>query len=160
MYVNDAWLLYEQLEQNKNCEVNIYILNSLVYLFSCAIKTHELEAKVLPQFERHRIAHDVNTYQHLTKLYLNLNELDKVVELYYKSIEAGHTPTWRLMTNFLVASIKKTDPNLITEALQKFSELEMSPKPQLLSKLSQVPNMPDKLYMILKTKFMPFGPLK
>ena len=136
MYINDAWLLYEQIEQSKDCEVNVFILNSLVYLFSCALKTQELEAKVLPQFERHRIQHDVNTYQHLTKLYLNLRDLEKVIELYRKSIEAGHRPTWRLLMNYLEASMRLTDSNLIINALEKFTELELTPKPQMLSKLS------------------------
>ena len=70
------------MQTKVDCEVNVNILNSLVYLYSCALRPEELEAKVLPQYAKHRIEHDVCTYAHLTKMYLNLRDLDKVVDLY------------------------------------------------------------------------------
>ena len=55
MYVNDAWELYEQMQNMPENEVNINILNSLVHFYSAALRPEELEQKVLPQYEKHRV---------------------------------------------------------------------------------------------------------
>jgi hypothetical protein len=65
-----------------DCEPNIQILNSLVLLFSNALNVEELERKVLPLYVQNNIKHDVYTFQHLSKMYLNMRELDQVVKLY------------------------------------------------------------------------------
>ena len=70
MYVNDAWLLYEQMQSMPECEVNINVLNSLVHLYSSALRPEELEQKVLPQYEKHRVEYDANTFTHLANMYL------------------------------------------------------------------------------------------
>ena len=57
-------------------------------MYSNALKPIDLETKVLPEYTKHRIQHDVYTYQHITKMYLNMLELDKVIELYRKCLDA------------------------------------------------------------------------
>lgn len=59
-------------------EPNIHILNSLVLLFSNALSVEELERKVLPLYAKNSIKYDVYTFQHLTKMYLNIRDLDQV----------------------------------------------------------------------------------
>lgn len=76
MYVNDGWLLYEQMTQQTDFEPNIRVLNSLSLLFANALKVEELEQKVLPLYAKNRIKFDVYTYQIITKMYLNIRELD------------------------------------------------------------------------------------
>lgn len=78
MYLTDGWELYQQMIKETDYEPNIYILNSLVLLFSNALSVEELERKVLPLYTQNNINYDVYTFQHLTKMYLNMRELDQV----------------------------------------------------------------------------------
>ena len=52
-------------------EVNLQILNSMLELYCHALKPHELESKVLPEYTRFNIKYDINTYAHLMRLHLN-----------------------------------------------------------------------------------------
>ena len=61
MYVKDAFDLFHNLLKD-SLEPNIHILNSLVYLHACALRPEQLEAEVLPLFEKYRTKHDVYTY--------------------------------------------------------------------------------------------------
>ena len=72
------------MQDSPDCEISINILNSLIELYKVANKPLELEQKVLPQYALNKINFDQNTYNHLAKLYLNLRDLDKVVEIYDK----------------------------------------------------------------------------
>ena len=93
--------------------MSVEVLNSLLYLFTVAVKPQEIEAKILPQYTLHNIPFDENTYAHLSKLYLNLRELDKVVELFDKSQEAGLKPVNKLLACFLEAGLRKQDTSII-----------------------------------------------
>ena len=85
MYLNDGWELYQQMISETDYEPNIIIINSLVLLYSNALNVEELERKVLPLYAQNNIKYDVYTFQHLSKMYLNMRELDQVVALYQKS---------------------------------------------------------------------------
>ena len=141
-------------------EVNINILNSLVHLYSAALRPEELEQKVLPQFEKHRVKQDANTFTHLAKLYLKLRDLDKVVELYNTCLESGYQPKYKLVSHYLEAGLRKEDSELIYDGLKKFHELGLVPHQYVLKKLGQLRHMPDNIYVLLKTKFPQYGLLK
>jgi pentatricopeptide repeat protein len=94
-YCDDAWLLYTQLRDKPECEITIQVLNSLLILYGNALKPQELESKVLPEYQVNRIEYDANTYSHLMKLFLNIRDLDKVIELYRKSQDAEIKPVYR-----------------------------------------------------------------
>jgi hypothetical protein len=49
MYINDAWSLLETMQKD-GLDLNINILNSMTYLYSNALRSEELEAKVLPLY--------------------------------------------------------------------------------------------------------------
>jgi hypothetical protein len=53
-------------------------------LHSNALRVEELDANVLPLYEKYKIKHDVFTFQHISKMYLNLREFDLVKNLYKK----------------------------------------------------------------------------
>ena len=84
-YCQDAWELYEQMQDSPDCEVSVEVLNSLLYLNTVAIRPLEIESKILPLYQQHKLKYDENTYAHLAKLYLDKRELDKVVELFDRS---------------------------------------------------------------------------
>ena len=93
-------------------------------------------------------------------MYLNLRDLDKVIDLYRQSQEKGFVPTWRLVSNYLEAGMRKEDSAVIIDGLQKFVEIEMDPHHKVLKKLGEIKHMPDKLYMLLKANFRTYGVLQ
>ena len=84
MYVKDAFELFKYIEKGKveGVDVNIHILNSLTFLFTQALRPEDLEANVLPLYEKYKIKHDMFTYQHLIRMYLNLRDLDTLMKLW------------------------------------------------------------------------------
>ena len=62
MYIKDAWALFDLIEKKTNLEVNHNILNSLVMLYANTLKVEEMEAKVLPLFDKHRLSYNVYTF--------------------------------------------------------------------------------------------------
>ena len=50
-----------------------------------ALKPLEIEHDVLPLYEKYRVPFDVFTFQNLSKMYLNMMEVDKVIEMWQKS---------------------------------------------------------------------------
>ena len=62
MFIKDAWALLDILEKKPNLEVNINVLNSMVLLYANALRPEELEAKVLPLFDKHRMQYNVYTF--------------------------------------------------------------------------------------------------
>ena len=62
MYIQDSMDLVEQIKNDENVELNVYILNSLVLLYANALRVDDLDANVLPLFTKHKIKHDVYTY--------------------------------------------------------------------------------------------------
>lgn len=47
-----------------------------------AMRADELDANVLPLYDKFKIPYDVYTFQHLSKMYLNLTEYGMVKSLY------------------------------------------------------------------------------
>ena len=43
MYIKDSWDLLDQMNK-EGVEININILNSMVYLYACALRPEDLEA--------------------------------------------------------------------------------------------------------------------
>lgn len=106
-YCGDAWALYQQMQEMPESEVSVQVLNSLIHLYAGAIRPHEIESKVLPQYALHKIAYDENTYAHLSKLYLYMRDLDKVIDLFDKSQAAGLKPIRSLVSSYLEAGLRK-----------------------------------------------------
>ena len=82
LYIKDALALFEQLKKEKHLEVNGHILNSLVELHVNALRTDELDANILPLYEKHHVKPDIYTYQRLARLYFHLAEHGTVKNLY------------------------------------------------------------------------------
>ena len=145
------------MQEMPDAEININILNSLMYLYTAAVKPLEIEAKLLPQYALHKIEYDENTYAHLAKLHLNLRDLDKVVELFDKHDEAGLIPIRSMAHSYLEAGLRKKDTEIILHALSKFIEIKQEPHERVLKLLMNLKNIPDELYVMLKKNFTNYG---
>ena len=84
MYIKDAWAIFELVEKNPKIAMNANILNQMVTLYAGALKPEELEAKVLPLFDKFSVPFNVYTFQELIKLFYNTRDLDRVYDLYNK----------------------------------------------------------------------------
>jgi len=158
-YCADAWALFEQVQEVKDCEVSVELLNSLLQLHVVAVKPSLIEAKVLPLYAVHKIEYDQNTYAHLARLYLDLRDMEKVVELFDKSQEAGLKPVNKLLASYLEAGLRKQSTETIIHALTKFKEIGQVPHHRVLKQLSNLKQIPDELFVILRRDFRPYGPL-
>ena len=129
-------------------------------MYGVAIKPHEIEAKVLPQYALHKIPYDENTYAHLSKLYLDMRELDKVVDLFDKSQAAGLRPIRSLASSYLEAGLRKQDTEIIIHALSKFLEIKQEPHDRVLKLLGNLKKIPDELFVMLRKNFTRYGLMK
>lgn len=84
MYIKDAMELFKTMVNEGQVDVNIHILNSLTLLYCNSLRAEQLEAEILPLYEKYRIKHDIYTYQNLSRLFVNLRELDTAMSLYQK----------------------------------------------------------------------------
>ena len=62
MYIRDAWNLFELVEKKQNLEINPHLLNAMVLIYANALRPEELEAKVLPLFDKHRHQYNIYTF--------------------------------------------------------------------------------------------------
>lgn len=147
------------MQDSPDCEVSVEVLNSLLYLNTVAIRPLEIESKILPLYQQHKLKYDENTYAHLAKLYLDKRELDKVVELFDRSQEAGLKPVNKMLTCYLEAGLRKQDTSIIIHALTKYKEAEQEPHHRVLKLLSNLRQIPDELFVILRRDFTRYGSL-
>ncbi len=159
MYIKDAFELFRTLEKealkgDKDVEVNIQILNSLVLLHCNALRPEDLEADVLPLFDKHRIKHDVYTYQNLSKMYLTLRDLDTVMSLWDKLRKnESFKPNQMLMQIVLEAAVRQKSSDRMVEVLEEYVAQKKEPPKFLLMKISHAKELPDRLYVLMKENF-------
>lgn len=105
------------MQDDPNCTISIEILNSLLQLNTIAMRPHDIEANVLPQYDQYKLAYDENTYAILAKYYLNKRDLNKVIELFDKSQEAKLKPVNKMLASYLEAGLRQQDTKTIIHAL-------------------------------------------
>lgn len=81
--------------------MNSNILNSMITLYAGALRPEELEAKVLPLFDKFRVPYNVYTFQELIKLFYNTRDLDRVYDLYGKLQQQNITPN-KMMLGYML----------------------------------------------------------
>jgi pentatricopeptide repeat protein len=87
--------------------VSIQVINSLLLLYTNALRPEQLEADILPLYNKYRMKHDVYTYQNLIKMYLKLRDLDTIMVLWDK-IRTKETfkPNQMVLNTVLEAAIR------------------------------------------------------
>ena len=66
-------------------------------------------------------------------------------------------PTYKLLSHYLEAGLRKEDSGIIYDGLKTFLEHDLAPHYKVLKKLGQLRHMPDNIYVLLKTKFPTYG---
>mmetsp|Transcript_14056 Transcript_14056/g.23876 ORF Transcript_14056/g.23876 Transcript_14056/m.23876 type:complete len:255 (-) Transcript_14056:272-1036(-) len=127
IYIKDSWDLFEQMKENPEVKINNHILNSLLLLHCNALRTEEIEAYVLPLYEKHKINYDVYTFQNLSKLYLNIGEYNMVKTLFRKLKDSGLTPNQHLLNSVVEAAMRTDDVDVVYEGMSDFLVIKREP---------------------------------
>ncbi len=85
--------------------------------------------------------------------------MDKVIELFDKSQEAGLKPVRSLASSYLEAGLRSEKTEIIIHALTKFKEIGQEPHHRVLKLLGNLKHIPDELYVLLRTDFTQYGAL-
>ena len=152
MYVDDAMKLFNQMVEG-GIKPNVFVLNSLTLLHANALRPDDLDSTELPLYDKHRIKHDVYTYQHLGKMYLNLREFDTIKKLYKAMKTEKITPNKALANSFLEASMRTNDSDNILEGLQDFVDMKHEPHFRLKGTLANMKSLPDRIYIMMREHF-------
>lgn len=144
--------LFEQMIES-GIKPNSFVLNTLTLLHCNALRPDDLEANILPLYEKHRIKHDVYTYQNLSKLYLNLREFDTVKKLYRSMKTEGLQPNKQIANTVLEAAMRTDDSDIVYDALQDFVAMKHEPHRRLKGTLANMKSLPDRIYIIMKEHF-------
>ncbi len=109
-------------------------------------------------YEKYKIKHDVYTYQHLIKMYLNMRDLDTLMALWDRlRTKEEFAPNQRILDNVLEGAIRSKNSDRMVEALEEYVKLKKEPPRFLLQKFSHARELPDRLYVILKENFGDHG---
>jgi len=64
-----------------------------------------------------------------------------------------------MLTSYLEAGLRLQDTEMIIHALTKYTERGMEPHHRVLKLLSNLRQIPDELFVILRRDFQRYGPL-
>lgn len=130
------------------------MLNSLVLLYSNALRPEQLEAEVLPLYDKFKIKHDVYTYQNLSRMYLKIRDLDTIMVLWDKlRTKESFSANLMLLNTVLEAAIRLKSSDRMVEALEDYVRQKKTPPKFLLQKISNARELPDRLYVLMKENF-------
>lgn len=134
MYLKDSMELFKTLEKGENdAEVNIQVLNSMLLLYSNALRPEQLEAEVLPLYEKFKIKHDVYTYQNLTRMYLKLRDFETIMVLWDKlRTKETFKPNQMMLNTVFEAAIRIKNSDRMVECLEEYVEQKKTPPKFLL----------------------------
>ena len=108
---------------------------------------------MLPLYDKHRIPYDIYTFQHLSKMYLNLAEYDMVKSLYKNLKQEKITPNQMYLNGVLEASMRTDDADLVYDSLNDFIAIKRQPHRRMINQLNNIKHIPDRVYVLLKENF-------
>jgi pentatricopeptide repeat protein len=148
-YIKDSWDILKYME-NEKIPIDLYTLNSLLLVHSSAHKLDLVEGLVVPLYEKFGIPMDNYTYEHIIRMLLDLREYLSVFNLYDKLKAKDLVPTNYILNSIVEAGIRANKVDFIVEGLQRFKEIKDTPEPRLLRLLSNLDEVPDRLYVEMK----------
>ena len=118
------------------------------------MRPEQLEAEVLPLYEKFKIKHDVYTYQNLTRMYLKLRDLDTIMVLWDKLRTKETFKVNQMMLNTVFeAAIRLKNSDRMVECLEEYVNQKKTPPKFLHQKISHAKELPDRLYVLMKENF-------
>lgn len=148
-YLDDTWELAKYAEDN-NIEINSYICNGILLTFCNAQKWDEVDNRVIPYFNKHKVKLNVFSYQiiiHMLNEIKNYNAIQNIYEIMNKeNIE----PTQLILNDLLEMNMRLNNIDGILFSLRRLREMNKNPRGPLLHILIEAKNMPDELYLELK----------
>lgn len=148
-WIQDAWNLFHKV-QEEGYQVNVQLLNTMLYLHTKAVREEELETRVLPLYKKHKIQYDVYTYQHLIEFFREKQDADQVYKLYARLKAQEIQPNKSILEATCFMALKQQDADLTYVLLKDYLSIQREPTQFILSSISQIRNVPDHLYAFMK----------
>jgi pentatricopeptide repeat protein len=155
-YIKDTWEIYNFMEQ-EGIPINVQILNALLEVHTANHKLEVVDGLVLPLFEKHRIPMNKYTYQHLFSMLIDLRKFPEIVELYHKMRNNGIEANQKALNILLEAGIRTGSSDSIMEAFEELRRIERFVSPWLLRILTNMKDLPDRIYAELKEHHLPYN---
>jgi pentatricopeptide repeat protein len=154
-YIKDSWDIIKYME-NENLPIDIYILNSLLFVHCSAHKLDLVEGLVVPLYEKHGVPMDRFTYENIIVMLLDLKEYLALFNLYDKLKAKNIVATQKILNAIIEAGTKGNKVDFVVEGLQKLREIKREPEQRLLRLLTNLLEIPDRLYVELR-EWMPYN---
>jgi pentatricopeptide repeat protein len=157
-YLKDAWEILKYIEDN-NMPVDKYVLNAMVEIHCSVHKIDLVEGLVLPLFEKHGVEMDEFTYNYVIKMLVELRNHEEVFKLYDKVKQQNLTLLEPTLNSVLESGIRSNKIDFIVESLNLMKANNLHARPGLLRLLTNLEDMPDRLYVELK-EWLPYNFMK
>jgi pentatricopeptide repeat protein len=157
-YLKDSWEIMKYIEDN-NMPIDKYVLNSMIEIHCAVHKKDIVEGLVLPLFEKHGVEMDEHTYNYIMKMLCELRNQEEVFKLYDIVKQKNLTLLEPTLNYVLESGIRANKIDFIVESLEKFKENNLQPRPGLLRLLTNMEEVPDRLYVELKN-WLPYNQMK
>ncbi len=100
---------------------SVRLLNSLLLVHCKALRTKEVEQRILPMYGRLGLAYNVYTFQELINHYVEIQDYDRGIELYEKMGELGIKGNSMIMNQVLKVSALKGSTDLAVSVLREMN---------------------------------------
>lgn len=154
-YINDAWEIYKFMEK-ENIPISVNVLNSLLEVHTANHKVDMVDGLVLPLFEKHNVPMNRFTYEHLFRMLIDKRNYEGIIDLWEKMKRNNMTPTQKTVNVYLESSLRANFSDGIVEALQTVKEIKKTPDPWLIRRLTNMYDLPDRIYVELQD-FLPYN---
>lgn len=154
-YIKDSWELVKLLEDmyyTDNQVINSFSCNAILEVHTSALKWDDVDNKVIPFFNKYGIKLDVNSYDLILRMLLRLKNLKAIAAVYKEMFVVSNIqPNQNIMNYMLETSMRLNDVNGIINFLRKLRVNNKTPQPHLLKILKNAKNMPDEVYLEIRS---------
>lgn len=147
-YVKDAYEIYKYADEN-SITINSFTLNALLEVYCEASLLDEVDGRIIPLFSKHGVPFTVYTYEVIIKMLLDLRKFDELARVFENMQSNGIEPNQRICNYILEASMRIKSVDGIVGALRKLKEIKRDPYTRLITVLSNLKDMPDRIYVEL-----------
>ena len=97
------------------------------------------------------------TYQHLFSMLIDLRKFQEILELYHKMRNNGVEANQKVLNILLEAGLRTGSSDNIMEAFEELRRIERFVSPWLLRILTNMKDLPDRIYAELKEHHLPYN---
>ena len=148
-YLTDSWELISYCEDN-NIKINGFIANSLLLCYCNAQKWDEVDNRIIPFFNKHKLKLDVHSYDGIVRMLIEMKNFKGLIQVCNDMKLHNIQPNQNILNNLLESYMRFNDVTGITDCLRKLRQMNKRVRGPLIAILINAKNLPDELYIELK----------